>query len=256
MKNALTFSLVLALLIAPAGSLSGQTVLGKVLDAVTQDGVGEAEVTLRVSGGEVVGRGVSEASGRFVIHLSDPGIFVLSISRLGYATGDSALVQVSGDETRYLEVELQPEALGIPGFTVVGDPQVPYLELSGFYHRRDMGYGRFLGPEEVDHRTVTQTSEYLRRVPFIRLEYRGLSKEPVVSRGPVSLIRSSGPCYPDVVLDGIKVREGGNARFVNFDDLVAPQEVEAMEVYAGAASVPRKWLSDTGCGLIIIWTRR
>jgi hypothetical protein len=233
-----------------------QTVLGKVLDAVTKDGVGEVEIVLRTLGGEVAGRTMSEASGRFLIHLENPGIFFLSLSRLGYATDDSTSVHVGDGGTRYFEIELRPDALGLPGITVRGDPQVPHLELSGFYHRRDRGNGRFLGPNEIDDRTVTQTSEFLRRLPFVRLQYGATSKEPVMARGVVSLGSGTRACYPDVVLDGMKVREGGYVLTTRFDDLVAPQEVEAMEVYAGGATVPRQWLSDSGCGLIVIWTKR
>lgn len=233
-----------------------QTVLGKILDAVTKDGVGEAEIVLRTPNGEVAGQTISEVSGRFFMNLEAPGIFTLSLSRLGYATEDSVSVHVEDGGTRYFEIELQPEALGLPGFTVRGDPQVPHLELSGFYHRRDRGFGRFLGPDEIDDRAVSQTSEFLRRVPFVRLQYGSTSKEPVISRGIVSFGSGTGACYPDVVLDGMKVREGGYGLTTRFDDLVAPQEVEAIEVYAGGATIPRQWLSDSGCGLVVIWTKR
>jgi hypothetical protein len=255
-------AIVFAASILCAGSLllpragSAQTVLGKVLDAVTKDGVGDAEIVLRTLEGDLAGRTLSEVSGRFIIHLEASGIFILSLSRLGYATEDSTSVHVEDGGTRYFEIELQPEALGLPGIIVRGDPQLPHLELSGFYHRRDRGLGRFLGPDEIDHRTVAQTSEFLRRVPFIRLQYRGTSKEPVVGRGINSFRNGTGACYPDVVVDGMKVREGGGELTIRFDDLVAPQEVEAIEVYAGGATVPRQWLSDSGCGLVVIWTKR
>ena len=249
------FLLLVGALLLPQATRA-QTVLGRVLDAVTKDGVGEAEIVLRTLGGEVAGRTMSEASGRFIINLETSGIFFLSLSRLGYATDDSTSVHVGEGGTRYFEIELQPDALGLPGITVRGDPQVPHLELSGFYHRRHRGNGRFLGPHEIADRTVTQTSEFLRRVPYIRLQYRGTSKEPVIGRGIVNFRSGTGACYPDVVLDGMKVREGGSRLSIRFDDLVAPQEVEAIEVYAGGATVPRQWLSDSGCGLVVIWTKR
>jgi hypothetical protein len=249
-------SLLLAGLLLLPQAAGAQTVLGRVLDAVTKDGIGDAEIVLRTTGGELVGRTLSESSGRFIIHLDEAGLFILSLSRLGYATEDSASVHVGDGGTRYLEIELQPEALGLPGITVRGDPQVPHLERSGFYHRRDRGQGRFLGPDEINARMVTQASEFLRRVPFIRLQYRGTSKEPVIGRGIVSLRHGSGACYPDVVVDGVKVREGGPGFSIRFDDLLAPHEVEAMEVYAGGSTVPRQWLSDSGCGLVVVWTKR
>lgn len=243
-----------SLLLPQAGI--AQTVLGKVLDAVTRDGIGEAEIVLRTPEGELAGRTLSEASGRFILYLEAPGIFILSLSRLGYATDDSTSVHVEDGGTRYFEIELQPDALGLPGITVRGDPQLPHLELSGFYHRRDRGLGRFLGPDEIDHRKVVQTSDFLRRVPFIRLQYRGTSKEPFVGRGITGFRNGNRACYPDVMVDGVKVREGGGDLTIRFDDLVAPQEVEAMEVYAGGATIPRQWLSDSGCGLVVIWTKR
>jgi hypothetical protein len=59
-----------------------------------------------------------------------------------------------------------------------------------------------------------------------------------------------------VVVDGVKVREGGAGISIRFDDILAPHEVEAIEVYAGGATIPRQWLSDSGCGLVVIWTKR
>lgn len=256
MLKTLHLGLLVLALLAPSRVLTAQTVLGRVFDAVTTDGVGEAEVTLADSAGRVVARSMSERSGRFLFRLSDAGIYVLTITRLGYSTGDSAVVHLASDQTRYLEIELQPEALGLPGFTVRGDPQLPQLELSGFYHRRDMGRGRFLDPGDIQATLVIQTSEYLRRVPFVRMNTQGISYEPYISRGTIGLRSGNSPCYPDVVLDGMKVREGGPSIDLAFDNIVSPHDVEAMEVYAGGASIPRQWLSLSGCGLIVIWTKR
>lgn len=256
MSKALHPALLVIACLIPCESVGAQTVLGRIFDAVTTDGVGEAEVVLADSAGQIVGRTISERSGRFIVRLPEAGIFVLTLTRLGYATGDSAVVHLETDQTRYLEIELQPEALGLPGFTVRGDPQLPQLERTGFYHRRDYGRGKFLDPGDIQGKRVIQTSEYLRRVSFMRLETRGISLEPVVNRGVQSLRPGGSACYPDVVLDGMKVREGGPTLFLSFDDIVAPQDVEAMEVYAGGATVPRQWLSHSGCGLIVIWTKR
>lgn len=256
MRRILHLPLLALACIIPSHALTAQTVLGRVFDAVTTEGVGEAEITLSDSTGTVVARSMSERSGRFLARLSEAGIYVLTLTRLGYATGDSAVVHLAPDQTRYLEIELQPEALGLPGFTVRGDPQLPQLELSGFYHRRDMGRGKFLDPGDIQAKLVIQTSEYLRRVPFIRMETRGISFEPYISRGMISLGHGNRPCFPDVVLDGVPVREGGFALSLTFDDIVSPHDVEAMEIYSGGASTPRQWLSHSGCGLIVIWTKR
>jgi hypothetical protein len=58
-------------------------------------------------------------------------------------------------------------------------------------------------------------------------------------------------CPPQYWVDGVK------AWNLNIDDIV-PQDVEGIEVYSGASTVPPQFNTKEGttiCGVVLIWTR-
>lgn len=81
---------------------------------------------------------------------------------------------------------------------------------------------------------------------------RGSSAVVVSKRRPPSL--SGGACTAHVYVDRVLMNRGkGDAFDVN---TIAPDQVEAMEWYAGAASTPLQYASlNSDCGVLVIWTR-
>ena len=76
------------------------------------------------------------------------------------------------------------------------------------------------------------------------------------SRGRTKVVSARGafsshPCIANVVIDGFSVKSDPDAFSV--DDLL-PLDVGAIEVYKEGESGPPEY--DTGCGAIVIWTRR
>jgi hypothetical protein len=64
-------------------------------------------------------------------------------------------------------------------------------------------------------------------------------------------------CYAQVYIDGTLIN-GARSPTEPFDlNEINPQSIEAMEFYAGAAQTPMKYSrSGSGCGVLVIWTRR
>lgn len=72
----------------------------------------------------------------------------------------------------------------------------------------------------------------------------------VVSRRAIISFQNPGNCVPAIFLDGFQV-EG------ILDHIVHPEDVEAIEAYAGISQIPPRWLgSHSVCGVVVIWTRR
>ena len=71
------------------------------------------------------------------------------------------------------------------------------------------------------------------------------------SRGERSLSGTrEGPCRASIYVDGVE-RIGEP-----LDRMAIPAEVEAIEFYSGAASLPIEFRhGDAGCGAAFIWTR-
>ncbi|MBI2614587.1 MAG: hypothetical protein HYW52_02690 [Gemmatimonadetes bacterium] len=60
-------------------------------------------------------------------------------------------------------------------------------------------------------------------------------------------------CPPLYFIDGLYL---GNARTVHVDQLLAPEQVEGVEVYSGAGNLPPEFnRTDSQCGVIAFWTR-
>jgi hypothetical protein len=58
-------------------------------------------------------------------------------------------------------------------------------------------------------------------------------------------------CPPQYWVDGVK------AFGLNIDDII-PQDVEGIEIYEGASTVPPQFNTKEGttiCGVVLIWTR-
>ncbi|HEU6451080.1 MAG TPA: hypothetical protein VFT57_06640 [Gemmatimonadaceae bacterium] len=58
----------------------------------------------------------------------------------------------------------------------------------------------------------------------------------------------SGDCQPSIYIDGMQLYDVSS-----IDGFVIPDEVAAVEAYAGLAGTPPQYRSG-GCGSILIWT--
>jgi hypothetical protein len=64
-------------------------------------------------------------------------------------------------------------------------------------------------------------------------------------------------CWMDVYLDGQLVQSHDHPDQARNLDQVALRDVEAVEVYRGAAEVPTEYRGSTSaCGVVLLWTRR
>ena len=63
-------------------------------------------------------------------------------------------------------------------------------------------------------------------------------------------------CWPRVIVDGVVVSTGG-AEPAEIDALVDPSRIEGMEVYRRPAELPAEFGgAQSGCGVIVVWTKR
>ncbi len=238
-----------------AWSASAQVIHGTVVDAATGDVVAAAYVAILDTAGVAVGGGATGADGRFVVRAPRYGVYRLRASQLGY---DGLLTEVvgagPGGELSLL-LRMRPSPVDIPSLTVEANRRVARLEAVGFYQRRAMGFGHYLTPEQIVARNASYTGDLLQGLAGIRV-IGDLGRQIVLTRASMSMF-VRGPCAPSVVVDGYPVVVGGIGGPVSLDQLVAPQDIEALEVYPGPAGVPVQYSGYMSpCGAIVIWTRR
>ena len=116
---------------------------------------------------------------------------------------------------------------------------------SGFEdRRRTIGIGRFLTREDIAKRAVMSTSELFRTVPGFNI-------------GLDILMRSAfGDCSPSLYIDNnlVSKRDSGLLA-LDIDAWVRPNEISGIEIYFD--QVPSQFQAGmTGCGAIVIWTRK
>lgn len=262
---ALRSLLPLALALLAAQPLSAQLIRGRVVDAATGEGVAEATVAALASGTRAAARVRTGADGTFDLPLRRPGEFTVRVERTGYQPVTSRPLAISPAESVQVSVKISPSAVALDPLTIVarrGASRNPLLEPTGFYAREGRGVGRFYRRDFIEQRINRPLAGILDEVPgiSIRRDLNGVDYvtfDRAQASGAFQRAARNQPdrCSPVFYLDGNRVAVG--PRMLTANDLVTAAEIEAIEVYSGAAQLPPEFNgSDSACGVIVIWTRR
>jgi hypothetical protein len=255
---------VLALL-AAAAPLAAQTIRGRVLDAATGEPVPQAGVTVLTPEQHTAGRARTGPDGTFSVQLRAPGTFRLRGERAGYQASTSQALEVAVRETVEVALRVSPQALQIEPLTVTGrvqPPRNPVLAQNGFYDRESMGMGKFVRREDIDRHPEHNLVHTLARIPGVELDVDQRGREIVTfTRGRTvgtlkrAQVGQRDDCYPQIYLDGSLMRYAP-PNDVQLDDIISPNQIEAIEVYRSAAELPAQYNgSNSACGAILIWSR-
>lgn len=226
--------------------------------SVSAQSVGAISGTVRDSAGkpipgvEVVllqrkGAVRSDSLGDFRLVDIPAGKRQLHFRRLGFAP-KSVDTMITEGTTLALTVRLEATATEIEGVTVEEMTRKRQL-LADFYDRSSRGFGHFITRDQIEQRNPMNLSDMMRMIPGARLV-------PMRSGGQAALrfnraSMGGRDCPPQYWVDGVK------AYGLNIDDVI-PQDVEGIEIYEGASTVPPQFNTKEGttiCGVVLIWTR-
>lgn len=268
-------ALLLALVAAP---LAAQQVRGRVVDDAGGS-VRAANVVLQDIDGQRLAATRTDSLGLFELPVPREGTYRLRAERIGYGQATTEAMQVGGRISLELKLRLSVRAVALDPLTITARPDEPRdarLVQVGFYDRQDQGRGYFFEREDIRRQRPVQMSVLVSQVPGVVVSTGGS-----FSAGDVVMVRGTH-CLPSVWLDGRLARAGmrlersgewggsAAARLSPFsrrspparshapamDDLVAPEEVDAVEVYRGAAEVPAVFgFTGGGCGAVVVWTQ-
>lgn len=229
--------------------------VGRVTDRETGRPLDAVEIVLVGSGSDGgPGRLVTDGRGRFAAEELAPGQYRVELRRLGYG---SLREWVTLPPRRTLQVDVELAAVPITVEPlVVTTVRSRRLEEKGFYGRRawakGQGVGHFRTRADIERRGPQRISQMIAEVPGMGIDCRGT---PL--RCELRLTRSPLCRRANVYLNGVRVVRAENPmEEVTVDELVLPHDVEGLEIYPGAASLPAEFSGDTGrCGAVAIWTR-
>jgi len=253
------FTCTFALLLLAAAPLKAQQVAGVVMEDGTRRPLALVGLSV-VDGKKTITKVVSDTLGHFDAQLPKNGAYKLIATRIGYRAFTSERVEVGTNELVKMEVFLAVNAIPLEPLRVTARSQLEseFLTSVGFYDRRKQGVGHFLSGSQIEKRNAVVLSEVLTTIPGVKLlrADRGVTKRSEITFGRGST--SMRQCVPAVFIDGALARQGGQPRpnDLPLDDWVMPRDIEAVELYHGAAATPPMFNQQASCGVVAIWTKR
>ena len=228
-----------------ASERTGSATLAGVVRTRTGRPLGEAQVMLSGSSAFTL----SDSTGAFRLTGLPAGTQTIEARRLGFLPGRVTVDLLPGEQSR-AEIELSDRAPLLGAVRVRGQPAG--WDRTGFEERRRSGLGHFLDAEDIAKANAKQITEVLRRVPALQMVPTGPSSYAIVfNRSRVTDFSGKG-CPAKIFLDGnpITLDDG------NLDHVISPNDVQAIEAYAGASEAPAQYGGSTAtCGVILLWTR-
>lgn len=237
------------LLLLAAAPVAGQVrVVGRVISEDTEIPLGAAEVTLRRPDGRILKRVETGDDGTFEFTVTKVSAVQIQAKRIGYKGNTTPLLHFDRHKYIQVEVRLATDAILLAPLEVViwsGVERSPLLD--NYRFRKSVGLGTFITRQDIEKARPLKMTDMLRVVPGVIVEGSGAGFMSKIRIG-----RGSGhTCQTQIFLDGIRMPDP------YLDELVAPGDVEGIEIYRGLATIPAEFLTpDAPCGVVAVWTRR
>jgi hypothetical protein len=235
-----------------AAGVQAQVVTGRVTEDGTDRALADAVVTMRTTANRSVASAATDSTGSFRLQAPRFGEFLLSVELIGMMPITELSLTVNEGATEVVlrmaiaAVPLEPLTVEARGGDAGLGPLRGYYERMRWNERT--GIGRIITRDAIDARNPAAMSDMLREVPRLSVNRaRGLTSHITVRGG------RGGECTPALFIDGTRTNRRAQA---NVDELVRPGDVEGVEIYVGLAQMPGIYHDETGCGVLLIWTRR
>lgn len=224
-------------------------VLGRVVDRSTGEIVVGAEVVLAGTGL----RTLTDQNGMFVFPDVPPGLEILRVQHLAYGEHERELVVEAGTTYR-VDGRLAPEAVELEGLEVTVASRSWFRQMDELRLRmRSALGGSYVMADDLERRGYPPLAETLREVPGVNVRRNGFQWQITIPR----CASTANSQEPVIYMDGMKVYSPGSGQTMDILQMVSTMDVEAVEVYKGAASLPAEFSgTDAACGAVIIWTKR
>ncbi len=242
--------MVVALAAAPDTAL-GQEPSGTLVGSVfmAEDNSPLSDVTILLRGTEL--QAVSDSLGSFRLEGVPAGEHTLTVSYLNMVSdvAGSVAVAVSDGETVWLNIELEITVVPVPELVVQIERADNVGKMAGYDHRRATGFGSFITREQIERARPGRLSQLFYAVPGVRVV--PAPDNDILGTRLVSARGGGLDCPMELFLDGI--RQPSAAFNI---DLLPPEDIEAIEVYAGSSRTPAIFsFRGAPCGAVVIWTR-
>ncbi len=220
------------------------TLRGRILDAVSGAPLRGATVAATTTGASVQ----TDSAGRYRLDGLKVGIHKFLVTATGYNRGAVTLA-FAAREVMERDLLLDPTGVVLADDSVAAQtlPTVPVTapmsagrRFADFERRRLTGRGQYLTRAQLEEGRYNSLQDAMRPLRGIRYSCAGSFCAVQMARAPMG-------CSPEYIVD----EREDNA----FGPLVPVRDIQAVEVYTGAADVPGEFAgANAGCGVIVIWT--
>ena len=185
----------------------------------------------------------SGADGRFTLKDLPSGTRNVSIRRVGYVPLEIP-VHLTSRVARHFEVVLEKYVPVLDTMFIRGRRTRALADV-GFNKRRAGGIGQYRTGADIQKTNPRYLSDIL-------ITMRGIGVEDTEGKRVLRPIREASACLR-MVIDGVQWEEINPG---DFDQMVSPADIAALEVYSGA-SVPPEFerFGNRGCLTVVVWTR-
>jgi len=237
---------------ARTAAAQGRAVPGSVLLLQVRDEQGRPLSDAQVVVGGVNKTGRSDATGEAFVNAIPAGNRLLEVRRPGYGMVRLA-ADFAGADTVRREVRLTPQPVELEGIVATSWGRSMRLRRNGFYDRQRGGMGAYMTADRIELLHPLRTVDIFRYMRgFI---VRQTSAGPVVV-GTRGTGLGNRDCIPTVYLDGMAMVSHNAKDQHDAIDMIRPDDILAVEAYAGPASIPAEYNPlGSACGVILVWTR-
>lgn len=219
--------------------------LGRVVSQRGGEGVSEAELRLRRLIGDSVADSVTHVTGEegtFRIERLPAGTYELLTDHIGYTTRRDS-IRVPGRKSIRLEIPLAVDPVRVRSLSV--EVRAGWLVETGFYRRKERGFGKFLPPEELERRPLNDLSQALGTVPGVRFVR---ACDGVTCRQYMVTPNTRPTCRVQYYMDGDRMHGQVHPRNISM------RSIAAIEVYRSISATPAQFYGQ--CGSVVMWSKR
>jgi hypothetical protein len=251
MRKAILLTATLASVLLQPDAVRAQFVSGVVVHAQSGSPLDAVNVELRSTEGRRMARALTDSAGRFYLQAPRTGTYSITAERIGLSAVSSTLMVGVSEEVEIV-LRMAEAPLALEPLSVEARSHRNIGPLAGYYERVErnqrVGLGNIITRDRIDERNPGLVTDLMREMPRIEISTRS-------SRGSETRFRGSraGSCSPRVFVDGVLANRS-DAAFL--DDLVHPLDLEGLEVYQGLTQMPGEFVDISGCGVVLLWTRR
>ncbi|HET7551786.1 MAG TPA: carboxypeptidase regulatory-like domain-containing protein [Gemmatimonadaceae bacterium] len=194
-------------------------------------------------GTQLAGR--TDHNGNFRLGGLPGGTQSIEVRQIGYAPRRFA-VDLSPNKESKLTAVLEERAVVLEAVEVAAKKG---SGIPGFDRRKKSGFGTYITRDDIEKRGAINTSDLFRTIPGVQVMWNGSGYTVQMSRA------SAGYCPVQYYIDGTPFLSTGGD---DMDQIVQPQDIQAIEVYKGPTETPAEFQGggSASCGTIVIWTRR